>query len=130
MRVLNASSLDKRLLWKEWHRNRLKADETEYQRPDKIRSDSLGRSLASYTNVKTGNGEAVPVELAVFIKDKLINFNPEPSTSADIVIKDEVVVSCVDDTKSSADVPSSTEPTSHVNLSVACLGSGQQPHSG
>ncbi|GIY85150.1 hypothetical protein CDAR_16341 [Caerostris darwini] len=52
------------------------------------------------------------------------------STSADIVIKDEVVVSCEDDTGSSADVPSSTEPTSHVNLSVACLGSSQQPDSG
>ncbi|GIY51481.1 hypothetical protein CDAR_394531 [Caerostris darwini] len=47
-----------------------------------------------------------------------------------IVIKDEVVVSCEDDTGSSADVPSSTEPTSHVNLSVACLGSSQQPDTG
>ncbi|GIY81368.1 hypothetical protein CEXT_198891 [Caerostris extrusa] len=69
-----------------------------------------------------GNGEAVPVELAVFIKEKLINFNPEPSTSADIVIKEEVVVCSEDYIGSSADVPSSTEPTSHVTLSVACLG--------
>ncbi|GIY63584.1 hypothetical protein CDAR_442431 [Caerostris darwini] len=59
-----------------------------------------------------------------------IEFDPQPSASADIVIKDEFVVSSEDCHGISADVPSCTEPTSHVTLSVACLGSSQQPDNG
>ncbi|GIY69389.1 hypothetical protein CDAR_470641 [Caerostris darwini] len=74
--------------------------------------------------------DAVPVQPAVFIKQEPINFDPEPSTSADIVIKDEFVVCNEAFSGSSTNVPPSTEPTSHVTLSVACLGSSEQPDIG
>ncbi|GIY81370.1 hypothetical protein CEXT_198901, partial [Caerostris extrusa] len=76
-------------------------------------------------NIKKDIGDTVPVEHPVVIKVERMNFDPEPS--ADIVIKDEFVVCSEDDTASSADVPPSTEPTFHLTLSVACLGSGRKP---
>ncbi|GIY99355.1 hypothetical protein CEXT_224601 [Caerostris extrusa] len=79
----------------------------------------------SADNVIQENGDAVPVQPAVFIKQEPIEFDPEPYASTDIVIKDEFVVCSKEYTGSSADVPPSTEPTSHVTLSVACLGSSQ-----
>ncbi|GIY69420.1 hypothetical protein CDAR_470821 [Caerostris darwini] len=73
-------------------------------------------------NSKKDNEDAIPVEPAVVVKQEPTEFYPEPSASADIVIKDELVVCSEEYTNSSADVPPSTEPTSHVTLSVACLG--------
>ncbi|GIZ01753.1 hypothetical protein CEXT_173451 [Caerostris extrusa] len=70
------------------------------------------------------------VYLTVFIKKEPIEFDPEPCTSADMVIKHEFVVCSEDFSGSSADVPPSTEPTSHVTLPVACLASNQQTDNG
>ncbi|GIY69416.1 hypothetical protein CDAR_470801 [Caerostris darwini] len=78
-------------------------------------------------NVKQDNGDAVPVQPAVYIKEEPREFYPQPFASADVVIKEEFVVSKKDYTGSSAIVPPSTEPTSHVTLSVAGLTSNQQP---
>ncbi|GIY69404.1 hypothetical protein CDAR_470731 [Caerostris darwini] len=72
------------------------------------------------------NRDAVPVQSAAFIKEEPIEFDPEPCTSTDRVIKDEFVVCSEDYIGSSVDVPPCTEPTSHVTLSVACLASNQQ----
>ncbi|GIY69375.1 hypothetical protein CDAR_470541 [Caerostris darwini] len=77
-------------------------------------------------NVKEDNGDAVPVQPAVFIKQEPREFDPQPSASADVVIKEEFVVSDEHYTGSSAHAPSSTEPTSRVTLSVACLGPSQK----
>ncbi|GIY51477.1 hypothetical protein CDAR_394511 [Caerostris darwini] len=109
----------------------------------------------SKKNVKKSNEDVVPVEPTVAVKEEPIQSDPEPlasldigiedigdavpviikeqpisfdpGSSADIVIKDEFVVYSENDT--SADVPPATVPTSHVTLSVACLGSGQKPDS-
>ncbi|GIY35527.1 hypothetical protein CEXT_411041 [Caerostris extrusa] len=76
------------------------------------------------------NEDASRVEPAVFVKEEPIEIDPEPSVSADIVIKDEFVVCSEDYTSSSVHVPPYSEPNSHVTLSVACLGSSQQPDNG
>ncbi|GIY69400.1 hypothetical protein CDAR_470711 [Caerostris darwini] len=81
-------------------------------------------------NVQKDNADAVPVQPAVFVKQEPIEIDPEPSASGDIVIKDEFVVCSEDYIGSSADVPPSIEPTSHVTLSVACLGSSQKSDNG
>ncbi|GIY69425.1 hypothetical protein CDAR_470851 [Caerostris darwini] len=65
------------------------------------------------SNVQKHHGDAVPVQPAVFTKEEPREFYPQPSASADIVIKDEFVVSSEDYTGSSALVPPSTAPTSH-----------------
>ncbi|GIY85152.1 hypothetical protein CDAR_16351 [Caerostris darwini] len=80
-------------------------------------------------NVERDNGEAVLVEPLVVIKEQPISFDPQPSASADIVIKEEFIVCSEDDTGSSVYESPSTEPTSHVTLSVACLGSGRKSNS-
>ncbi|GIY69377.1 hypothetical protein CDAR_470551 [Caerostris darwini] len=80
--------------------------------------------------IQNANEDAFRVEPAIVIKEEPIQFDPQPSASADIVIKDEFIVSNEDYTGCSALVPPSTEPTSHVTLSVACLGSRQQPDNG
>ncbi|GIY69383.1 hypothetical protein CDAR_470611 [Caerostris darwini] len=77
--------------------------------------------------IQNANDDAFHVEPALVIREQPIQFDPQPSASADIVLKDEFVVSSEDYTGSSAVVPPSTEPTSHVTLSVARLGSSQQP---
>ncbi|GIY69378.1 hypothetical protein CDAR_470561 [Caerostris darwini] len=60
------------------------------------------------------------------------NKNPSCSTSAStyVVIKDEFVVCSEDCSVSSAVVPPSTDLTSHITLSVACLRSSEQPDIG
>ncbi|GIY35531.1 hypothetical protein CEXT_411081 [Caerostris extrusa] len=70
-------------------------------------------------------GDAVPVQLALVVEEEPIEFDPEPSASADIAIKDEFIFCSEQYTGSCVHVPSSSDPTSHVTLSVACLGSGQ-----
>ncbi|GIY69380.1 hypothetical protein CDAR_470581 [Caerostris darwini] len=80
--------------------------------------------------IQNANYDAFRVEPAIGIKQEPIQFDPQPSASADIVIKDEFVVSSEDYTGCSVLVLSPTEPTSHVTLSVTCLGSRQQPDSG
>ncbi|GIY85134.1 hypothetical protein CDAR_16282 [Caerostris darwini] len=60
------------------------------------------------------NGNAVPVEPTDFIREEPIDFNPELSASADIVIKDEFLFCSDYNTDSSADEPPSTEPASQV----------------
>ncbi|GIY69382.1 hypothetical protein CDAR_470601 [Caerostris darwini] len=75
-------------------------------------------------NVKKDQGDAVSVQPVVFIKQEPIEFDLQ--SSADVVIKDEFVVCSEDYIGSSTDAPPSTQPTSHVTLSVAGLGSSQK----
>ncbi|GIY85148.1 hypothetical protein CDAR_16331 [Caerostris darwini] len=79
---------------------------------------SYPERLASEDKDVKDNGYTVPVKPTVVIIGRPslepISFDPGPSASADIVIKDEFIVCSEDDTGSFADVPSSTVPTSHV----------------
>ncbi|GIY69397.1 hypothetical protein CDAR_470691 [Caerostris darwini] len=81
-------------------------------------------------NAKKDNEDAIRVEPAVFVKEEPIEFDPAPSADADIVIKDEFIVCSEEYPGSSVHVLPYSEPTSHVTLSVACLGSSQQPDNG
>ncbi|GIY85156.1 hypothetical protein CDAR_16391 [Caerostris darwini] len=87
---------------------------------------SYPERLASEDKDVKDIGDSVPVVSPVVIKEQAITFEPEACASADIVIKDEFVICTEDDIVSSADVPPSTEPISHVTLSVACLGFGRK----
>ncbi|GIX66912.1 hypothetical protein CEXT_185101, partial [Caerostris extrusa] len=64
-------------------------------------------------NVKKDHGDAFRVQPVVF-KQEPIEIDPQPSASADMIMKDEFVVSGEGYSGSSADVPASVEPTSHV----------------
>ncbi|GIY69413.1 hypothetical protein CDAR_470781 [Caerostris darwini] len=80
--------------------------------------------------IQNANEDAIRDETAIVVKEEPIELDPEPSASGDIVIKDEFIVCSEDYTGCSVLEPLSTEPTSHVTLSVACLRSRQQPDSG
>ncbi|GIY85136.1 hypothetical protein CDAR_16281 [Caerostris darwini] len=97
-------------------RSKSRAAETEEQSKDRL--ENRRKLNARKKNIKKDIRDTVLVEPPV-VKEEPITFDREPS--ADIVIKDEFGVCNEDYTGSSADVPLSTEPTSHVTLSVACL---------
>ncbi|GIX97853.1 hypothetical protein CEXT_722121 [Caerostris extrusa] len=96
------------------------------EEPIEYHPELLASQDKAIKNIIKDNGDTVPVGPTVIIKEEPMSFDSEPSSSADIVIKDEFVVCSEDDTGYSADEPPSTEPTSHVTLSVACLGSGHK----
>ncbi|GIY63578.1 hypothetical protein CDAR_442401 [Caerostris darwini] len=81
----------------------------------------------SHQKVKKDEGDTIPVEPTVVIKEEPIEFDPEPSAYADTVTKEELAVSDEEQTQSSTDVSPVSELPSRVTLPTACLGSSQKP---
>ncbi|GIZ01853.1 hypothetical protein CEXT_469681 [Caerostris extrusa] len=101
--------------------------------PETVRSENKGIKVnQNIYNVMSYNGFLIMSKRTKpsSSREEPIEFDPQPSTPTDIVIKDEFIVCSQDYTGSSTDVPTCTQPTSHVTLSVACLGSSQKPDNG